>query len=378
MNAFFLQANFQLMPDQASSFAQEIDTFYLLLWVLTVVLSIGVAAAAAFLMWRYKRRSAGEIPEHIHGALLLELSWSIIPFLISMVIFAWGAKLYYQLGTAPVDSLEIYVTGKQWMWRAQHQNGVREINELHLPLGRAIKMTMTSEDVLHAYYIPAFRTKADVVPGRYTSTWFKPTQTGEFHLFCAEYCGTQHSGMIGKVYVMEEKEYQAWLTAGGGLTYGMTPAKSGEKLAATLGCAACHKPDSNGRGPAWVGIYNTPQKLTNGTSVIADGTYIRESILNPRAKVLAGYGTLMATYQGQVSEEQILDIIAYIKSLGNAEGMKQGEALGAPAALSSVAPAAASQVTSAPVTPTGAQPAVKIPAPPKIIKTIPAAKSATR
>ena len=354
MNPVFLQADFQLNPTQASSFAAEIDLFYYALWALTIVFTIGIAAAAAYLMKRYKRRSSSDLPEHIHGSLILELTWSIIPLIISLGIFAWGAKLYYQLYTPPTDALEIYVTGKQWMWRAQHLNGVREINELHIPIGRAVKLTMTSEDVLHAYFIPAFRTKADVVPGRYTSVWFKATQTGEFHLFCAEYCGTQHSGMIGKVHVMEQDDYQKWLTAGGGLTYGMTPVKSGEKLAATLGCAACHKLDGNGRGPSWVGIYNTPQKLTTGTSVIADETYIRESVLQPRAKVLAGYGTLMATYQGQVSEEQILDLIAYIKSLAKTDATAQGEpavpaVLGTAAGISSVAPA----------TPVGTEPAVK-------------------
>ncbi|NOT63622.1 MAG: c-type cytochrome, partial [Acidobacteria bacterium] len=195
---------------------------------------------------------------------------------------------------------------------------------------RAVKLTMTSEDVLHSYFIPAFRSKMDVVPGRYTTTWFKPTQTGEFHLFCAEYCGTQHSGMIGKVTVLEQDDYQAWLTAGGGLTYGMTPAKSGEKLATTLGCAACHKPDGGGRGPSWNGIFGTPQKLTDGSSVVADEAFIRESILQPRAKVLAGYSTLMNTYQGQVSEEQILDLIAYIKSLSKADAT-QGEPVSAAA-----------------------------------------------
>ena len=370
MNPVFLQADFQLNPTQASSFAAEIDLFYYALWALTIVFTIGIAAAAGYLMMRYKRRSMADLPEHIHGSLILEITWSVIPLIISLGIFAWGAKLYYQIYTPPTDALEIYVTGKQWMWRAQHQNGVREINELHIPLGRAIKMTMTSEDVLHSYFIPAFRTKADVVPGRYTMTWFKPTQVGTYNLFCSEYCGTQHSGMIGKVHVMEQKDYQAWLTTGGGLTYGMTPAKSGEKLFTNLGCAACHKSDGNGRGPSLVGIYNTPQKLTTGVSVTADDAYIRESILNPRAKVLAGYEALMATYQGQVSEEQILDLIAYIKSVAKADATVQGEpsVLGTAAGLSSVTPTAtavAPAVMSVGVEP-AAKPAAAAPAKPMV------------
>lgn len=334
----------------------EVDLFYYALWALTIVFTIGIAAATVYLMWRYKRRSNADLPEHIHGALALELTWTIIPLIIAIGIFAWGAKLFYQLYTPPTDALEIFVTGKQWMWRAQHQDGVREINELHLPVGRAIKLTMTSEDVLHAYFIPAFRTKTDVVPGRYTTTWFKPTQTGEFHLFCAEYCGTQHSGMIGKVYVMEQPAYQAWLTAGGGLTYGMTPAKAGAKLFDNLGCVACHKEDGSGRGPSLVNVYSTPQKLVNGTSVVADEAYIRESILNPRAKVVAGYETLMNTYQGQVSEEQILDIIAYLKSLGNVEMMKQNVG-GLPAAVTPAATPAAAVGPA--VKPPAAKPATK-------------------
>ncbi|MBO0721863.1 MAG: c-type cytochrome, partial [Blastocatellia bacterium] len=196
--------------------------------------------------------------------------------------------------------------------------GQREINELHVPVGRRIKLTMTSEDVIHSYFIPAFRTKTDVIPGRATTSWFEPTKTGTYHLFCAEYCGTNHSGMIGKVIVMEPADYQAWLAGG---PREASPATAGANLFASLGCNTCHKEESGGRGPRLVGAYGTQVKLNNGTTVTMDENYIRESILTPTAKVVDGFQPIMPTFQGQVSDEQIMQIIAYIKSIGpkNAE-----------------------------------------------------------
>lgn len=307
----FLQIPF--MPEQASTFAMEVDLFYLFLVALTAFFSIGIAVFATYFMIKYKRRRADEIPEQIEGAMKLEITWTVIPFIISMFIFAWGAKIYYQIYTPPAEALEIFVTGKQWMWRAQHPDGMREINMLHVPVGRRVKLTMTSEDVLHSYFIPAFRTKADVVPGRYTTTWFEATKPGTYHLFCAEYCGNQHSGMIGSVVVMEPAEYQSWLSGG---TKEGSPSAAGQKLFASLACNTCHYEENRGRGPTLVGLYGTEVKLANGTTVIADDTYIRESILTPAAKVVGGYSPIMPTFQGQISEEQILQIIAYLRSIG--------------------------------------------------------------
>src|SRR5262249_27914291 len=209
LSSFLTQIPF--MPEQASNFAFEYDLFYILMVAITAFFTVAIGGALIFFLIKYRRRSQGEIPEQIEGDMRLEITWTVIPFLISMVIFAWGAKLYYQMYSQPKDAEEIFITGKQWMWRAQHPDGQREINELHVPLGRRVKLTMTSEDVIHAYFIPAFRTKTDVVPGRYTMSWFTPTKTGTYHLFCAAYCGTQHSGMIGKVVVMEYTDYQACL-----------------------------------------------------------------------------------------------------------------------------------------------------------------------
>jgi len=330
-------------PEQASSFALEVDLFYLFLFALTGFFTVLIGAAALYFLIKYRRRSQGEIPEQIEGHLKLELTWTIIPFLISMFIFAWGAKIYYQMYTAPADALEIFVTGKQWMWRAQHPDGQREINELHVPLGRRVKLTMTSEDVIHSYFIPAFRTKTDVVPGRYTMSWFTPAKTGTYHLFCAEYCGTQHSGMIGKVVVMEYPDYQAWLR---GVPREKSPAEAGAQFFTSLACNNCHLDGKAGRGPALQGLFGTDVKLANGSTVKADETYLRESILNPGAKIVGGYANDMPTFQGLVTEEQVAMIIQYIKSIGP----KQGEAT-APAPK----PAAAAPSSAAPVAP-AAQP----------------------
>src|SRR5215813_5344916 len=254
-------------PDQASSFAFEVDLFYLFLFALTGFFTVLIGVAALYFLIKYRRRSKGEVPEQIEGHLKLEIAWTVIPFLISMFIFAWGAKLYYQMYTAPADALEIFITGKQWMWRAQHPDGQREINELHVPLGRRVKLTMTSEDVIHSYFIPAFRTKTDVVPGRYTMSWFTPTKAGTYHLFCAEYCGTQHSGMIGRVVVMDPVDYQNWLS---GAAVGETPAAAGERLFAQYGCNTCHAAGANQRGPSLAGLIGKSVPLKSGETVVAD------------------------------------------------------------------------------------------------------------
>jgi cytochrome c oxidase subunit 2 len=228
-----------------------------------------------------------------------------------LAIFAWATIVFFHLVRAPDQTLEIYSTGKRWMWRFQHIDGQSEINELHVPLGRPVKVTFTSEDVLHSLFIPAFRVKADAIPGRYSSIWFTPTRKGEYHLFCAEYCGTQHSGMIGRVFVMEPIEYQAWLSGGGGLS--MTA--RGEQLFQQLGCVSCHLTDGSGRGPSLAGKYGQPEQLANGAAVVVDDTYIRESILTPQAKLVAGYGPVMPTFQGQVNEQGLMSLIEYIKTL---------------------------------------------------------------
>jgi cytochrome c oxidase subunit 2 len=222
--------------------------------------------------------------------------------------------------------MNVYVVGKQWMWKTQHLEGQREINELHVPLGRPVRLTMTSEDVIHSFFMPAFRVKFDVLPGRYTTAWFNPTKPGKYHLFCAEYCGTLHSGMIGWIYVMEPAEYERWLAGGAG---GESLASSGQKLFEYLACANCHRSDKPGRCPNLIGLFGTKVQLTTGQTVTADEAYIRESILNPSAKIVAGYQNIMPTFQGQVTEEDLLQLIEYVKSLAKQPSQVAAPPMGA-------------------------------------------------
>jgi cytochrome c oxidase subunit 2 len=301
-------------PDSASTFAGQVDALYLYLVGMTAFFTVLISATIIFFVIRYRRRMPFEIPRPVAGSIKLESLWTVIPFLIAMSMFVWGASVYFMQYSVPKDALEVYVVGKQWMWKVQHITGQREINELHVPVGRKIKLVMTTEDVIHSFFIPAFRTKADVVPGRYTYLWFEATKPGRYHLFCAEYCGTNHSGMGGYVTVMEPTEYDNWLS---GNANQESPVAAGQRLfSQTLGCASCHKEDgSGGRGPALMGLLGSTVQLEGGQTITANEEYIRESIINPRAKVVRGFQPIMPTFQGQVSEEQLLQLITYIKSL---------------------------------------------------------------
>ena len=280
------------------------------------MVSVAIFAAMVLFAVRYRRRR-GVVAEQIEGSTALEITWSIIPLGIFIVIFLWGAVIYFKERTPPRGATEVYVVAKQWMWKFQHLDGQREINELHIPYGRRVKLTMTTEDVIHSFYVPAFRVKMDVVPGKYSSIWFEPTKPGRYQLFCAEYCGTSHSGMIGWVDVMDPSEYQAWLSGGAGEG---SLASSGQKLFQDLACNTCHRSDGQGRGPRLDGLFGSQVQLQDGQKIVADESYIRESILNPKAKIVAGYQAVMPTFQGLVSEEQLLQLIAYVRSLGQQAG----------------------------------------------------------
>ena len=295
---------------------------YFLLGV-TVFFTLLIFLSIFYFAIRYRRRSEAELPGPVHGGLPLEITWTVIPFLLTMIMFVWGASVFFYLSRPPTDAQQVYVVGKQWMWKLQHMVGQREINELHVPVGQAVKLTMTSEDVIHDFFIPAFRTKADVIPGRYTTTWFRPTKPGRYHIFCAQYCGTKHSAMIGYVIVMQPQDYQAWLS--GGPMGSM--ASSGEKLFQDLACANCHHLDDQGRCPNLRGVYGSQVLLSDGSQVKADEAYIRESILNPSAKVVAGFQPIMPTFQGLVTEEGVLQLIEYIKSLGVKPGAQPATAM---------------------------------------------------
>jgi cytochrome c oxidase subunit 2 len=308
---------FPLIPEQASTIAEGVDLLYYFLSAVSAFFSVLIFVAIFYFAIRYRRRSDTEIPKPIHGSTALEILWSAIPFCIVMVMFGWGASLYFKNSRAPEGAMTINVVGKQWMWKLQHPEGQREINQLHVPIGRPVRLVMTSEDVIHSFYVPAFRTKMDVLPGRYTTAWFEATKTGEFHLFCAEYCGNEHSLMIGKVIVMEPVAYEEWLS---GAASGESMAEVGGRLFAELRCDSCHSSDGSGRGPSLDDVFGRTVVLESGQSVVADEGYVRESILNPRAKVVSGFRPVMPTFQGQISEEQLLQLLAYIKSLSPAEG----------------------------------------------------------
>ena len=307
-----------LFPEDASTFGWQVDYLYFYLIAISVFFTVGIVAAIFIFAIKYREKEKYATPDQIHGSIPLELFWSFVPFVISMTIFLGGAVVYYNQYKIPADTMEIYVVGKQWMWKIQHPTGQREINELHVPVGRKIKLTMTTEDVLHDFSIPAFRTKADVVPGRYTTLWFEATKPGKYHLFCAEYCGLNHSGMGGWVYVMEQKDFDNWLS---GNVSGQTPVQMGEDLFTNkLGCASCHSGGNNQRGAVLEGIYNKEVKLVGGQTIIADDEYIRNSILNPGQHIVEGYQPIMPTFKGQVTEEQLVALIAYIKSLSGDTG----------------------------------------------------------
>jgi cytochrome c oxidase subunit 2 len=301
-----------LFPEAASTIAPRVDALYFFLLGVTVFFSLLIAGLIVYYSIKYHRRSPGDSGERIHGNLILEATWTVIPLLITMVIFVWGASVYFAMASPPSETLNIYVVGKQWMWKFQHLDGQREINELHVPVGRNVKLITTSEDVIHDFFVPAFRVKADVLPGRYVSIWFNATKPGRYHLFCAEYCGTRHSGMIGEVIAMDPNEYEEWLSGGGPEG---SLASAGEKLFADLACNTCHRPDSAGRGPVLNGIFGKTITTEDGQTVAVDEAYIRESILNPTAKISAGYQPIMPTFQGLVSEEGLLELIEYVKSL---------------------------------------------------------------
>ena len=301
-----------LFPEAASTIAPRVDALYLFLVGLTAFMTILIAALVVIFMIKYKRRDPNSIGARIHGGMALEIIWSIIPLFIVLGIFVWATGIFFDIARPPAETMNIYATGKQWMWKFQHLDGQREINELHVPVGRKVKMIMTSEDVIHDLYVPAFRVKADVIPGRYSHIWFEATKAGEYHLFCAEYCGTKHSGMIGKVVVMEPDDFQAWLS--GGVQEGSL-ASAGSKLFQDLACNTCHRPDAQGRGPVLQNLFGKTVTLASGENVVVDEAYIRESILMPSQKVTAGFQPVMPTFQGLVSEEGILQLIEYVKSL---------------------------------------------------------------
>ena len=305
-------SDFPLWPERASSVAGQVDALYIFLCVVTGTVCLGIWITIFYLAMRYRRTPENQLAQDYEPPAILEAAWIIIPFFIFMGMFVWGSWLYFRLSRVPDNALDVYATGKQWMWKFQHPGGQREINMLHVPVNRPVRITLASEDVIHSLFFPAFRVKADALPNRYRTEWFEATKVGRYHMFCAEYCGTQHSGMIGWVEVMDPAEYQKWLA--GGSEGSM--ASQGEKLFQKYACNTCHSNDATGRGPVLANLYGSTVMLSNNTSVKADDNYIRESILNPQAKIVRGFTPIMPTFQGQVSEDDLLKLLAYVKTIG--------------------------------------------------------------
>lgn len=307
------ESDFPLFPERASTAAGPIDALYFYLVAVTAVFTILIFGLIVVFAVKYRRRRPDQRADHVPTDLRLEFVWMAVPFALTMVMFVWGADVFHGVYRPPSDALDVYVVGKQWMWKVQHPDGRREINELHVPVGRPVRLTLTSEDVIHSFYVPAFRLKRDVLPGRYGTFWFQATRPGSYHLFCAEYCGTLHSGMAGRVVVLEARDYERWLAGGAD---GESLASGGERLFLRLGCAPCHNPDPAARGPRLEGLWGKRVTLEGGGEVLADENYLRESILDPQKKVVAGYAPVMPAYRGQVGEEGLLQLLDYLKSIG--------------------------------------------------------------
>jgi cytochrome c oxidase subunit 2 len=299
------------IPEQASTFAPRVDFYFYFLTVMVTVLTVGIFIALIAIAVKYRRKEGEERLSHPLHNVMLEITWTVIPTIVVIGLFAWATWLYADYMNEPEGGLEIDVVGKQWMWKIQHPNGVREVNTLHVPVGRPVVLTLASQDVLHDFYIPAFRVKQDAIPGRFTKMWFEATKTGTFHLFCAEYCGTEHSKMIGTVTVMEETEYAEWLQGGPK----KSPIEAGEFLFTQRGCITCHSGQTDARGPNLEGSFGETTILKGGTEMVRDEEYLRESIMEPGKRVVEGYTPLMPSFKNQLTDEDVMNLVAYIKSL---------------------------------------------------------------
>jgi cytochrome c oxidase subunit 2 len=304
---------FPINPVAASKIARETDYLYWGLLILSAVIIVIVFGPIIYFLIRYREgkpadRTPVRLPQNT-----IEITWTLIPMFVMTGFYVWGARQYFTIERPPPAAMEISVVGKQWMWKIQHPEGNREINELHVPVGRIVKLMMTSQDVIHSFFLPEFRIKQDVVPGRYSTEWFKADRIGTYHLFCSEFCGTMHSGMVGRVVVMSPAAYEEWLSKG---QPGSTLVQSGEQLFRELGCSGCHSGSSVVRAPPLEGLYNKPVPLTSGEVVTADEAYLRDSILFPAKQIVGGYTNDMPSFQGRINEEQLLQVIAYLKSLG--------------------------------------------------------------
>jgi cytochrome c oxidase subunit II len=314
MTWFFFVAQFQFFPEQGSKTASQVDLLFFCLIGITGSVTFAIAAIALFFLAKYRRNASADRTPTKNTSLAIEVTWSIIPLAIFIILFGWGARIYLHESEVPADAMEIHVVGKQWMWKLEHLQGKREINELHAPVGRTIKLVMTSQDVIHSFFMPDFRIKEDVLPGRYTTQWFTPIRTGTFPLFCAQYCGTNHALMIGRVIVLDPVAFAEWLRNGPEM---ISVAQTGERLFYAFGCSGCHSSEASVRAPLLQGVFGSQVPLQDGRIVRADERYIRDSILLPNTEIAAGYDPIMPSFQGRLNEEQLFALVTYIKGLSS-------------------------------------------------------------
>jgi cytochrome c oxidase subunit 2 len=299
-------------PHEASAYAAEIDHLAIAFTVLIVLLSAPVFILIVAFAVKYRRGRTADRRHPVNTRIGLEISWAAIPFVALLVFYVWSTRLYFQQHHPPSNALEIQVVAKQWMWKFQHPGGQREINELHVPIGRPILLTLASQDVIHDLYVPALRLKQDVVPGRYTSLWFNADTVGSFRLECSQFCGADHAVMGGYVHLMSPSDYARWLEQAG---TDMSLAAQGAALFRTRGCSGCHGAAATVKAPKLEGLFGHEVPLSDGSVVTADAQYIRDSILMPHAQVAAGYPDIMPTFQNVLGEDDVLKLVAYIKSL---------------------------------------------------------------
>jgi cytochrome c oxidase subunit 2 len=311
--------NFGLLPPEASTVAGQMDALFWFLMLISIIGTVLVIALVVYFSARYQK-DVHPVAEDIEGSTVMEVTWTLIPLILFLICFVWGALLYFRIYNPPANAMNIYVVGKQWMWKAEHPGGQHEINSLHVPTGEPVQLTLISQDVFHSFSIPAFRVKREAIPGRYTTVWFQATKTGTYDLFCTQYCGTEHSQMIGSVTVMTPEDYKAWTQSS---TSGMSLAQNGERLFASMQCNACHNGTAAARGPSLAGVYGAKLALANGGDVYVDEAYLRQAILTPSQHITAGYAPIMPTYQGQISEDGLIDLVEYIKTLHSDERPQQ-------------------------------------------------------
>jgi len=348
-----------LMPPSAATSADRLDALFLFLVASSALITLVIFACLIVFSVKYRRRPGNEVARQIVGSWKLETTWTLIPLGLSMIPFFWGATLYFDLSSPPDNALNVRVVARQWMWKFEHPDGQSEIDELHVPVGQPVRLTMISQDVIHSFFVPAFRVKMDVLPGRYTTAWFQATTAGRYRLECAEFCGLDHSRMTGWIVVMEPADFANWLATQGTQSL----ASQGERLFQQLGCNGCHRADTLARAPRLDGLYGQTVRLQDGSQVLADDTYIRTSIINPSGQVVDGWQPIMPTFQGQLSEEQLLTLVEYIRSIGPAPGAPAPEPRPSPPPRPPIDPYGGGTPIPSPLTPAPLLPAEQSPSP---------------